>query len=72
MVSENEIALKVLRDEEAEPDYKHVNNMLLVARSQIFQKFNLSNTFKDKLVRNTAIVSAVLYHATDSFITLES
>lgn len=45
--------------------------MLQVARSQIFQKFNLSSTFKDRLVRNTAIVSAILYHATDSFITLE-
>ena len=45
--------------------------MLQVARSQIYQKFALSSTFKDRLVRNTAITKAILYHQTDTFITLE-
>ena len=46
--------------------------MLMVARSQIYKNFMLSTTFKDKLVRNTPIVTSLLFQDTDTFITLEA
>ena len=72
IVPKNVVAQHLMRLEEKEPDYKHSNNMLQLARSQIYQPFQLSNTFKDKLVRNSPIVKAILYHGTDTFITQEA
>ena len=71
IVSQNALAQHILRLEEQQPDYLHQNNMLQVARSQIFQPFHPSGTFKDKLVRGMPIVQSLLYHGTDTFITLE-
>ena len=71
IVSQNAVAQHILHLEESQPDYLHQNNMLQVARSQIYQEFHPSSTFKDTLVRNSPIIDAVLYHGTDTFITLE-